>query len=283
MASLSSTSHGMYKDCPKKYQYQYKLKFKPSIKPNTRPYLEGDCVHRILEAGFATKKPLDKAALLAIFPKYWAISVAHQEKQGVIQLNFNETLEGIKKKTEGILGIAIDYIKARQWDEGVFWNEFPIGQWNAPYSLGEGLYVHGKADYVRDLGEHLFLTDFKTSKDDKYLKASQIILYIIVVEKLLKKPVKEASFTMLKNNEQISVRITEEDKKTVLDDFIQVSKDIDAGKFNPTPSEKVCGDCIFKKDCKDSLAKVSDTEKHVITLQTKPNVFSLGEINGLDS
>lgn len=282
MASLSYSSATMFKDCPKKYQYQYIIKGKPSIKLNTRPFLEGDCIHRILEQGFMTKKPLDKAQLLSIFPTYWRISVSHQQKQGVIQLNPNETLEKIRDKTELMLGVAIDYIKLNKWDEGEFYNEYPIGFWNAPYDLGEGLKVHGKADYVRDFGESLFLADFKTSKDEKYLKAAQIILYIIVVEKKLKKPVTSAAFIMLRNAEQIPVRITEEDKKRVLDELIFISKSIDAGKFVPTPSEKTCGECIFRKDCKDSLAKVSEVETIVAEMVKKPQSFSLGELPTLE-
>jgi CRISPR/Cas system-associated exonuclease Cas4 (RecB family) len=282
MASLSYSSASMFKDCPKKYQYQYIIKGKPSIRLNTRPFLEGDVIHRILEQGFLTKKPLNKEQLIAVFPTYWNISVAHQTKQGVIQPNKNETLEGIREKTKLMLGVAIDYIKLNKWDEGDFYNEFPIGEWHTPYPLGEGLRVHGKADYVRDMGEGLFLADFKTSRDDKYLKAAQILLYIIVVEKKLGKPVTSASFIMLRNAEQIPVRVTEEDKKRVLDELIVISKSIDAGKFVATPGEKVCGDCIFRKDCPESMAKVSDAEAIVAEMVKKPQSFSLGELPTLE-
>ena len=282
MASLSYSSASMFKDCPKKYQYQYIIKGKPSIRLNTRPFLEGDVIHRILEYGFLLKKPLDRDQLLVVFPKFWAISLAHQQKQGVVQLNKNETLEGIRAKTLLMLGVAIDYIKLNKWDEGAFWSEYPIGAWNAPYDLGEGLRVHGKADYVRDMGEGLFLADFKTSKDEKYLKAAQILLYIIVVEKKLGKPVTSASFIMLRNSEQIPVRITEEDKKRVLDELIVISKSIDAGKFVATPGEKVCGDCIFRKDCPESMAKVSEAETIIAEMVKKPQSFSLGELPTLE-
>lgn len=281
MASVSFSSAQMYKDCGEKYRFQYIQKGKPSIRLNTRPFLEGDCIHRILEQGFLLKKPLDKVQLLSIFPKYWAISVAHQQKQGVILVNKNETLETIKTKTEVMLGVAIDYIKANKWDEGEFFNEFPIGYWNKPYELEQGLRVHGKADYVRDMGDHLFVADFKTSKGTEYLKAAQIIMYIIVIEKILKKPVTQAAFIMLRNSESIPVRVTEEDKKKVLDELIVISKKIDAGIFIPTPSEATCGDCIFRKDCKHSMAKISAAEIVETELQSKPSTFNLGEISGI--
>lgn len=278
MASLSFSSASIYQDCPKKYQYQYILKGRPSIKFNNRVFIEGDVVHKCLEQGFLTKKPLDKEKVLASFEKNWAISYAHQLKQGSFILFKNETLEGLKEKTKVILGQAIDYIKSQKLDEGNYWNEYSIGEWHTPYDLGDGLRVHGKADQVMDHGDFLAVFDFKTSKDDKYLKAAQIILYIIVIEKKLKKPVKEAAFLMFRNNEKIDVRITEEDKEKVLSDLKTISKSIDSGKFVPTPSEKVCGDCIFRMDCKDSLAKNKDSEKNEKTLQDKPKVFTLGEL-----
>jgi CRISPR/Cas system-associated exonuclease Cas4 (RecB family) len=278
MASLSFSSASMYKDCPKKYQFQYVIKGKPSIKFNNRVYLEGDVVHKILEEQFLTGKPLDKEKALLTFEKHWAISYAHQLKQGIVQLFPNETLPGLKDKTKAMTGQAIDYLKAHKFDEGKYYNEFAIGAWNNPRPLGENLFVHGKADHVMDYGDHLGVYDFKTSKDTKYLHAEQIILYIIVIEKLLNKPVTEAAFIMFRNNESIPVRATTEDKASVLNELISISKNIDKAIFPAKPSEKLCGDCIFRLDCKDSMAKNAKSEASEAVLKAKPATFSLGEI-----
>jgi CRISPR/Cas system-associated exonuclease Cas4 (RecB family) len=266
MALLSSTSKEYYNSCGYFYKLKYKDRLQPTIRINTRPFLEGAGLHNTLEISYGIKKPLDKQITISVFERAWLKAVMDQKRQGQVIFNKGESFDTLKKKTYGMVLNTIDYISFLGIDKTEFYNEYEVGSYDKPFKLAEGLEVHGKADHVQVLEDHVRVFDYKTSKGKEYLKPAQLILYALVVEKKLNKPVKETAFLMLQHNQKLNVWPTSENKKRVLDEFLEVAHKIDDGVFEPKPSVELCGKCVFRTQCQHSAIK------------TGPQIFSLGEI-----
>lgn len=268
MALLSFTSKEYYKSCGHFYKLKYKDRLHPSIRMNVRPFLEGSAMHNAIEMSYAIKKPLDKDVTVGVFNTAWNKTVTDQRRQGNFIFNKGETLEKLKSKTLGITMQAVTYINFLGIDKTEFYNEYKLGTFDKPYNLAEGLQIHGAADHVQVLSDQIRVYDYKASKNATYLKPAQLILYGIIAEKEFDRPLRETAFLMFQLNKKMNVWPTDENKKRVLDEFIEIAHKIDDGVFKPNPSEQLCGDCVFRNQCEHSSVKQNEG----------PKIISLGEL-----
>ena len=140
-------------------------------------------------------------------------------------------------------------------DQGAYKNEYSFGTYFKPFELVPGLLLQGSIDWLKEIDDYILLADFKSSKGTDYLSPHQIILYILAVEKIFKKKVKEAFYLMLRTNTRIKVNITQERKDELLQDFIEVNNKIKKNIFVPNATIKNCKGCSYRNDCSDSVAK----------------------------
>jgi CRISPR/Cas system-associated exonuclease Cas4 (RecB family) len=260
----SFTSFSMLKyECPKKFHYKYILKHKPKLRQNCRPFLEGSALHKVWEFCFKKDnpnggpitKPLDEALALKVYPTIFDQVVVEQKKQGNIVLWNGETIESIKANGLQILKDGIRYLKMRKLDEGEFYNEYSIGSYMKPLELAKGLWVQGSTDWLKIDGDVFDVADFKTSKDTEYIHPAQLLLYILALEKTLGKKARKAFFLMLRDGSAHNLKDIDVRKELVLQEFLAANEMIKKGVFVATPSKKVCKNCQWRNDCKDSLAK----------------------------
>jgi CRISPR/Cas system-associated exonuclease Cas4 (RecB family) len=252
---LSYTSKSLYDGCPKAFKLKYVEKRKPSIRQNVRWFIEGSAVHKTLEKCFKASPTLVEEMAVKEYPSVFDMVISEQRRQGDIHLYRGETIEDIKNNGLNILKQGIKAIKARQMDEGLYKNEFSIGTYVKPFELLPGLFIQGSVDWLKEVEDHILLADFKSSKGTEYLSPAQIIMYVLAVEKIFKKPVKKGFYLMLRTGTIVNVNITPERKELMLIDLEDVNNKIKNNIFVPKASVKTCGECVFRNDCSDSKAK----------------------------
>jgi CRISPR/Cas system-associated exonuclease Cas4 (RecB family) len=257
---LSYTSYTLYKGCPKAFKLKYINKQKPSIRQNVRWFLEGSAVHKTLEKCFKAEPVLNEELALALYPQVFDDVVVEQKRQGDIYLYRGETIADIKANGLTILKQGIKAIKMREMDKGAYQNEYSIGNYAKPFELAPGLFIQGSVDWLKEMDDHILVADFKSSKGTDFLSPHQIIMYVLAIEKIFKKPVKKGFYLMLRSGTVVNVTITQERKDSLLAELIDVNDHIKKNIFIPNASTKTCGQCVYRNDCTDSKAKESSGE-----------------------
>jgi CRISPR/Cas system-associated exonuclease Cas4 (RecB family) len=71
-------------------------------------------------------------------------------------------------------------------------------------------------------------------------------------KKFGKKPGKVA-FMMARDGRLIFLTIDDKNRTYVVNKLVDTTTKMNAGQYTPTPSEKVCGDCLYNLQCKSSM------------------------------
>jgi CRISPR/Cas system-associated exonuclease Cas4 (RecB family) len=233
---------------------------KATIPQNNRWFIEGSVVHECLEKGFKQAKPMSMEYVESIFDETFNKVFSEQQVRGVIYFFPGESKEVLRAKSKELLKLSINTIKKLGMDVGEFYSEMPIGTYKDPFEFQKGLYIQGSVDWVKDLGTGLIVSDFKTSKDMAYVKAMQLLVYAMALEKKLGKPVDRAFYLMFRSGAQISIPLTEEKKAEALGLLTRANNQIKSGDFKATPLEKVCKECVFRNQCSFSVVKYGPQE-----------------------
>jgi CRISPR-associated protein Cas4 len=258
--TLSYTSFSAYRSCPEFFRRKYVDRIKPSIPQNNRWFIEGSVIHECLEKGFAHSRPLDKEYVVSIFDSTFDKVYAEQSTRGVIVLLSIETKDMIRAKCKELLNCSISTIQKMGMDQGEFYSELPVGTYKEPFELVKGLYIQGSVDWVRDSGTSLTVSDFKTSKDMTYVKALQLLIYSMALEKKLGKPVEKAFYLMFRSGAQVKIDLSEAERKKAIGMLTEANNNIKSGKFEAKPSDKTCKECVFRNMCKFCSIKFGPQE-----------------------
>jgi len=255
MIALSYTSLSSYRSCPLFFRFKYVERRKPTLPQNNRWFIEGAVVHECLEAGFNHSKPMDVEFVDSIFDATFARVFTEQRSRGVIIFMNGETVDTIKVKTKELLHISIATVKKLGMDVGDFYSEYSIGTYREPFELVNGLWIQGAVDWAKNVGSYMTVGDFKTSKDMAYVKAMQLLIYVLALEKKLGRKVIDAFYLMLRSGAKVPVRLTQDQRDEALRILVESDKGIKEGRFEATPSDKVCHECVFRNTCPSSGVK----------------------------
>ena len=119
-----------------------------------------------------------------------------------------------------------------------------------------GIRVRGFVDRITELGDDVKITDYKTGKfprpaymDQKWF---QLLLYKVVVERTIDKPVKEVELIYLKDGKSVGRKTTAEDDTRTLarvsSVHAEIQQSLSTGDF-PTKVSRLCDWCHYKKIC----------------------------------
>lgn len=231
---LSFSSISMYLECPQKYKFKYidKLTEKPK-----HFFSFGNSIHQSLEYFCTTPPPLlTLDQILEYYQKNW-ISAGYKDK---VQENgyFND---GKKILTLFHTKYCLNY--------------------SAPFSIEysfniniEGVPVTGKVDRIDKLPDgKLSIIDYKTGKalsPNRVLTDNQLTMYQIACEETLGAEVSRLIFHHLPTSaEQVTGRRSPEQVADFKRQIVDVAQSIVAEKFEPSPDERKCFWCDFKKVC----------------------------------
>ena len=232
---LSHSSMSMYLECPQKFKFRYidKLPEQPKWF-----FSFGQSVHAALEFLYSIPAlpPPTLAQLLEHYKKNWkkdGYKNAEQEREHLA--------EGEKILTD-FYKLHIKDFRLPLFAEYKF--EFEV----------EGVPLLGFVDRIDRLDNgNLSVIDYKTGKaikQERLHEDRQLTLYQMAVERLLGAKVERLTFYHLPSQKPLTVGPRAQQQLDALaETIVSVNEGIQAERFDPTPSEKVCQWCDFRPHC----------------------------------
>jgi len=241
---LSASSISTWEQCPLRYKYS-RIDLIPE--PSTESQIMGNFVHEILEELY--KLPNEQRT----------IANAQQMSRVVWAREWPERLVAI--------GLTEKQMREFRWKS--WWcvenlwaienpNDIsPIGL-EAEYfvEVAPGVTIKGFVDRISEVEDGAKISDYKTGKFPRpaYMEQKwfQLLLYKIIVEKTIDKPVKEVELIYLKDGKSISRKTKAGDDEATLSKVVSVHGEIQqalkTGDF-PTKVSKLCDWCHYKRTC----------------------------------
>lgn len=241
---LSASSISTWEQCPQRYKYS---RIDNIPEPETESQVMGIFVHEVLENLYQLpreERTLSNAQQMsrAIWAKGWA---------------------------ERLVALHLDEAKMREFRWKAWWCVENLWMVEDPTKISPlgleseynvevlpGINIRGFVDRITEHGEATKITDYKTGKfprpaymDQKWF---QLLLYKVVVEKTIGKPVKEVELIYLKDGKSIARKTTSTDDDATLARVANVHREIHeslkSGEF-PTKVSRLCDWCHYKKIC----------------------------------
>lgn len=241
---LSASSISTWEQCPQRYKYS---RIDGIPEPETDSQIMGNFVHEILENVY--KLPSEQRTIANA-----------QQVSRVVWVN---------GWAERLAAIGVDETKMREFRWKSWWcvenlwsienpvEISPIGLESEYYvEILPGINIKGFVDRITPNGDGVKVTDYKTGKfprpaymDQKWF---QLLLYKIIVEKTIDKPVNEVELIYLKDGKSIAKQTTPKDNEATLvrvsNVYGEIKESIQTGNF-PTKVSKLCDWCNYKKIC----------------------------------
>lgn len=211
----SPSSINTYKQCPRKYFYQYiqKLPTRPSIH-----LIRGSITHTILEKFWeADATHISKKSFmedLTYLVKGLFIACWNKERQKLDELRLSkEELEFYKEETIVMLANWLNHMTGRMQEEitrhpdkdfAEIWQRVCPQEIESEFQNDE-LMVRGFVDYIEKSGDKIKIMDFKTSKQAKLTPEYklQLAIYALLYEKTHKRRPDQVGLWFLKHGELV--------------------------------------------------------------------------------
>jgi len=241
---LSASSISTWEQCPQRYKYS---RIDGIPEPETDSQIMGNFVHEVLEQIY--RLPSNQRT----------IANAQQLSRSIWAMGWAEKLAAI-----GASEAEMREFRWKSWwcVENLWLVEdpqkiSPMGIESEYYvEIMPGVTIKGFVDRISDLGDGAKITDYKTGKfprpaymDQKWF---QLLLYKVVVEKSLGKPVSEVELIYLRDGKSIKRQVRPEDDGFVLERVArtheEIRKSIETGVFQ-TKVSKLCDWCSYKRIC----------------------------------
>lgn len=248
-----------YKSCAKKYYYRYVEKVK--IEDVKWPWTEfGSCAHLILEY-FHNEVNLDtpEEEWPEIMKKCF-VKAVKEFRFSDVNADQNTPDGGSKKGLPYLKEIIQDYLDVLR-EEGlpdVIGNEIPYN-----FEIKKDVIVRGYIDRVDRVDEKTIrVVDYKTSKNGKYLKEFQLLVYAVALKQMYPEiEVVEGEFVLLKHRcDRKKYRFTDFDIDRCYDliqDNLELIETDTTWKKNPGI---LCKFCEYENLCQGK--NTSDITKH---------------------
>jgi len=277
MLKLSVSSMDTYSTCPKKYHYRYIEKVDIETEPQIATAF-GTCAHLILE--LFHQKVTDETPQEdwpKIMAKCCKEAFASNEVDGAfLDQDVWYPESKYKKKIESFLLQKRDKIPggifAKDKVNGIIYIRFMMQQYldklreeglpnvlytekDFKFEIRKGVVVRGFIDRVDKVSEdHLHVLDYKTSKNAKYLKEFQLLVYAKAL-KLMFPNLKRitGSFMLLKHGfDEVSYELTDMEIEKCENKIVKSAKNIlTEDKWIKKPGI-LCNWCDYKSICLDN-------------------------------
>ncbi|MBW2964826.1 PD-(D/E)XK nuclease family protein [Candidatus Woesearchaeota archaeon] len=260
----SPSSINTYKQCPRKYFYQYKLKYPTKENIHT---VRGGIVHEALEKFYTadlssispdTYKQSLSSHLKNLFDKYWRAGSTRLHKLGLSddQLTFYYT-ESVQMLANWISHLFNDIDKelAKNIAFPVAFRKLAPIAMEKEYRDSE-LMVRGFIDVIHQDDQDIILMDYKTSKSDEFKPEYmlQLGIYAVLYEKQHGKYPTKVGLWLLKHK-PVTIKVTPELVKNALFEIEQIHFATDSDTISDYPKKvsPLCkystGQCDFYDIC----------------------------------
>lgn len=263
---LSPSSINLYKQCPRKFFYQYimKLPTKGSIH-----LVRGSAVHDALEKFFELKPSAFsdgyfefemKTVLLDFFRQAWEGSQKELDKLDMKKEDLLFYFGESKRMLENWVESFIDNLKKQKEKRGSLAAAFSyLAPITEKHYFSESDKVHGFIDAIHHYEDGIHILDYKTSKKDTMSGAYklQLAIYALLYQKEHGVAPKRVGINFLKFGEkylEVDQLLIDEARKEVAEVFAKTRADnISAYPKNVTPLCKwSTGQCDFYETCSQS-------------------------------
>jgi len=254
LTKLSVSSIDTYLKCPKKYFYRYIEK--PDVTVEKHSFTElGSCAHRVLE--LFHERLNEKMIPKKDFPILMKECFKDAVKEFDINLLQQETWmpNGQMSGMHAMRVMIQDYLDLVRGDElpSVIGVEVPYN-----FALNEKTIIRGYIDRLDFVEDGVYrVVDYKTSKDPKYLKEFQLLVYAEAIRRKYKNVKKVyGSYMMLKHGcstKDYSFNESDMDRCKALLDERSLSISLEK-KWTKKPSI-LCRWCDYRSICQDAWAE----------------------------
>lgn len=248
---LSVSRVNLFEQCPQKYYYRYILKLPD---PSTYHSAAGSFIHKVLEnlvIQFIKAKDLRKAAT-------YAYSLAKKDKE-ILELGELITPEVCEEVKQWVK----DFVKMFE-DNPEKMPTFLKAETRFNFHIeNTDFMVTGFIDRIDRLdADTVRVIDYKTTGKPSYLKPFQLATYSIPVQKMYPGKKILTAYELVRSDfKQKVFEVTDQDRKNVLDKFVDVGTEIkqlqsndDPELWKPKPSV-LCNYCPYRVRCsKDNKA-----------------------------
>lgn len=248
---FSYSKMSLYEECPLKYKFKYidKLPEEPKFY-----FAFGSAIHKALEFLYAVKAPP--------FPSVEEVCEEFRREWGLksyLQKGYRTQQKSDADLEKGLAMLRAYYDHNRSLLKPPFLLEYSTDV------EVDGLLVRAISDKMEYLGEgRLLVTDYKTGKDVRR-EPAQLYMYqkIMELDPQLKEKIAEQYGQRVKdvrmermlyyhvpsNKEYAFQRADDREIGTFWERVLGVAESIRALRFDPTPGERQCAWCDFKKFC----------------------------------
>ena len=247
MIKLSVSSIDTFKNCAKKYYYRYIEKVE--VEATTWNFTEfGSCAHKILEL-------FHERANLETNPEDYSKIMKECFVEAVKEFDFsilNEMVWSPKGDKKGILYLREmmqEYLNLIRKDgmPDVIHNELAYS-----LKLDDNAIIRGYIDRIDKISDGVYkVVDYKTSKDPKYLKDFQLLVYANAIKELFPDAEKViGSFMLLKHDfKEVKYEFTDFDLTECMDEVMKNLDSIRVEKNWPKNPTRLCDWCDYKNIC----------------------------------
>ena len=249
MIKLSVSSMDTFDNCPKKYNYRYIEKVKVDAQPQAFTEF-GSCAHLILELFHQrANKDTNPEDYSKIMKECFVQALKDPQFDPTILRSYAWSPTGDRPGLEYLKEISQSYLDKIKKDgmPNVIGTEVPY-----ELELRKGVVIRGFIDRI-DMPEpgHYRVIDYKTSKDPKYLKSFQLLVYSLAISNLYPDVEKiSGSFMLLKHNfKEVDYNFGTMEIDNCARTIIKKADSIlteKSWKKNPT---KLCDFCDYKNLC----------------------------------
>jgi CRISPR/Cas system-associated exonuclease Cas4 (RecB family) len=238
MLKISYSGMSCYLDCPLQYKYRYIDKV----------FVEQDIRNQLI--GLALHDTLNKWYNGGDFNKALALEYSRPIFDELVSKNkviwkTHENASVVYSMVETQLDSALDIIARENLTTQPLFSEMYFEE-----PVGDLFLLSGKIDLYLDRGEDSVLVDFKTSKTKYYTKPDQLALYSYAIFRRFNKHVGKCGYFFTALGEIDWYNFNQGYYRTLFKKFKGVVDSINAGKFQPMPTRKICGWCAYKDMCK---------------------------------
>ena len=126
------------------------------------------------------------------------------------------------------------------------------------FEVAEGVTVRGFIDRVDKISDtHYKVVDYKTSKNPKYLKSFQLLVYSLAIKRMYPQVEKvSGSFMLLKHDfKEVEYEFGSMDMDKAFKSIIKKSNEIRSEKIWPKKQSRLCDYCDYNTLCLGSWAE----------------------------
>lgn len=255
MIKLSVSSIDTFNSCPKKYEYRYVEKIK--IDQPAHNFTEfGSCAHLILEHFHnRVTKDTPKSEYKDIMKASFKDAVTDSQFDPTILRSYVWSPNGDRPGFEYLKEIAGRYLEEidKNGLPNVIGTEVPY-----EFEVADGVVVRGFIDRIDKLSDGSYkVVDYKTSKDPKYLKSFQLLVYAIAIKRMYPDADKiSGSFVLLKHDfEEVKFDFGTMDLENAFSTILKKANAIRNEKVWPKNQTRLCDWCEYKSMCLGNWAE----------------------------